>query len=749
MAPRRTPVSPRPTHHRRPARLLAATLAGVLAPASHATEAVSGDALLATFAAPRVDVIGAMENLPLLGSTAHTISSEDLRNSQVFTTGEALRKVPGVHVRDEEGFGLRPNIGIRGLNPTRSTKVLLLEDGIPLSYSPYGDNASYYHPSIDRYERIEVLKGAETMRFGPQTIAGVVNYITPNPPQQFGGYVQGVFGNRDYLNGKVNIGGNGFLLDLTHKEGAGARQNNQHSIDDLNLKWVGQLSDRQAITLRANYYKENSQVTYSGLTENEFRNFGGRYNPFRNDNFDAERFGLSATHDLELAGGALLTTNVYAAYFTRDWYRQSSNSVDKQDYKYLDVGMNMDVPVNPTGCADLVAKRRRGERIDPEDCRGNQGRLRDYITYGIEPRLVAPNRLGELQIGLKAHFEEQKRTQRNFAAPTPQGDFTDSERVTRRLDAYSGYLAQRFDVGDFSLTPIARYEWIDFDQNRTAGTATQIGRASDKTTAFTPGLAAAWNGIKGWTLFSGVHEGYAPPRIEDAISGSGFNNVDAERSTNFELGLRGKPTEGASLQAAYFRNDFRNLAALGNSGGVSATAQGEALFQGIELSGLAQLGGGYFGRLAYTWLPTARQDSVFRRTGAPADGNTGVAAAGSAEGNRLPYAPRHTATAALGYASGPFRFELEAQYVGAQYSDFAETRAAGGADTNAAGSDGRSGLIDSYTVVNLATSYKLDRKTTLLLTAKNLFDREYIVDRTRGILVGVPLLVQAGLRYDF
>ena len=88
------------------------------------------------------------------------IDNKTIENSRAFSSPEVLRKVAGVNVRDEEGFGLRPNIGIRGLNPTRSTKVLLLEDGIPLTYAPYGDNASYYHPPIDRFESIEVVKGS-------------------------------------------------------------------------------------------------------------------------------------------------------------------------------------------------------------------------------------------------------------------------------------------------------------------------------------------------------------------------------------------------------------------------------------------------------------------------------------------------------------------------------------------------------------------------------------------------------------
>ncbi|MCX8017637.1 MAG: TonB-dependent receptor plug domain-containing protein, partial [Rhodocyclaceae bacterium] len=100
---------------------------------------------------PRVDVIGGAEKLPDIAGAGDIIDDKALETSRAFTVNEALRRVPGINVRDEEGFGMRPNIGMRGLNPTRSTKITLLEDGMPLAYAPYGDNASYYHPMIDRY----------------------------------------------------------------------------------------------------------------------------------------------------------------------------------------------------------------------------------------------------------------------------------------------------------------------------------------------------------------------------------------------------------------------------------------------------------------------------------------------------------------------------------------------------------------------------------------------------------------------
>lgn len=251
---------------------------------------------------PIVEVIGTEERLKEIAGSGFIIPQETLYKSHVFTVNEALRKVPGVNVRDEEGFGIRPNIGIRGQNPTRSTKTLLLEDGLPLSYAPYGDNASYYHPPIDRFERIEVLKGPEQILFGPQTISGTINYITPTPPLEPQGFLGFTGGSRDYYDVHANYGGTwnkvGGLLDYIHRQSDGSRDNTHLNIDDVNLKGLFDINDRNALILRGNYFGEDSEVGYSGITEAEFRNFGIRYNPFKNDEFDADRWGTSATHEL-------------------------------------------------------------------------------------------------------------------------------------------------------------------------------------------------------------------------------------------------------------------------------------------------------------------------------------------------------------------------------------------------------------------------------------------------------------------
>ena len=120
-----------------PVRCFAGLAAGVICWAWPAD--VTAQIVEASFAAeviehPRFEVVGRAERLPVIGGSADVIGEEALTRSHVFTANEALRRVPALQVRDEEGFGLRPNIGLRGLNPTRTTKITLLEDGLPLAY---------------------------------------------------------------------------------------------------------------------------------------------------------------------------------------------------------------------------------------------------------------------------------------------------------------------------------------------------------------------------------------------------------------------------------------------------------------------------------------------------------------------------------------------------------------------------------------------------------------------------------------
>ncbi len=676
---------------------------------------------------PRVDVVGnADAQAGKSPGSAAVIDGQTLEESRVFNVNEALRKVPGIHVREEEGVGLRPNIGIRGMNPTRSTKVLLLEDGLPLSFAPYGDNASYYHPPIDRYDSIEVSKGSQVIRFGPQTAGGVINYITPEPQKSLGGFVGLAAGTRGYLNGHVMVTGNGAIADIYHKESDGARDNMRSRLDDVNFKWAGQLNGDHRLVIRATHFREDSQLTYSGLTQAEYNNLGPRYNPFKNDFFDASRTGLSATHEWRLNADAKVLTSVYGAFFNRDWWRQASDTGSS--------GLNCQSGTRDAGTALIDA--------DLNSCR-MQGRLREYTTTGIDSRVQLRHQAfgigGELEAGVKYQHEVQDRVQHNYSSYTNYlsgTGMTLGENQQRRTNATSAFVANRFIVNDrLAVTPIVRIEHIQHERINYL----TASRGGSSFTEVVPGIGATYQLSAVTQVYGGVHKGFSPPRVEDAINASGQSvDLNAERSVNAEVGVRTSPMKDVAFDIAVFRNDFSNLVQVGSiAGGSTSYQEGKALFQGVEMAGQfdklsKSIEGNLYARVSWTWLPTAEQKSAFTNS-----------AGTGAVGNRLPYAPENLLNLTLGYrAPNNWNARVEYVYVGRQYSDFDNTVTPG------ANSNGQEGLIASSGIWNAVANYTIG-KTTLFVAAKNMTDETYIVDRTRGIQVGMPRTFQAGYKYAF
>ncbi|MEY4468340.1 MAG: hypothetical protein RIR21_2134, partial [Pseudomonadota bacterium] len=179
---------------------------------------------------PRIEVVGqGVESISRLSGSVTLVTNETILVNQPLSTQDAIKNVPGVVVREEEGYGFIPNIGMRGLDPNRSQKLLVLEDGVPIAPSLFISNESYYSPRIERMEGIEVLKGAAGLRYGPTTIGGVINYQTKQPENGVRVTTQG--GSHGY--GLVGLDAGGRTTDgkaiggisMITSQGDGFRQN--------------------------------------------------------------------------------------------------------------------------------------------------------------------------------------------------------------------------------------------------------------------------------------------------------------------------------------------------------------------------------------------------------------------------------------------------------------------------------------------------------------------------------------------
>jgi Fe(3+) dicitrate transport protein len=380
---------------------------------------------------------------------------------------------------------------------------------------------------------------------------------------------------------------------------------------------------------------------------------------------------------------------------------------------------------------------------------GNEGRLRQYATWGADPKLRISHGLfgvrSEFDGGVRAHFETQERVQKNGDAPLSRdGRIVEDNR--RTTQGYSTFVQNRFFFGDFTLTPGLRIEHVRYDRTNRLfnGRAGAFGKAD--LTQLIPGIGGAWNPNQAITVFAGVHRGFAPPRAEDIINNSGgFVELDAELSWNYEAGIRARAGRGASFDATYFRTDYENQivpASLAGGIGSVLTSAGKTMHQGAEFSGRLDrrnfLGTGHnlWLRAAATWIPLARYEGVRY---------SAVSGAGSVliSGNRLPYAPESLLTASAGYTHRRgANLMVEMVHTGRQFGD----------DLNTVNSsaDGQRGAVPGNVIWNTTLNVPLEAwRTTAFVTVKNLFDRLTLVDRVRGMLPGSPRLIQAGFRWEF
>ncbi|MBM4186728.1 MAG: TonB-dependent receptor [Gemmatimonadetes bacterium] len=705
---------------------------------------------------PAIEVIGRSSRLRTIPGSGFVLDAAELRAKRPRNLHDALRGAPGLFVRDEDGIGIRPNIGIRGLNPTRSQAVLLLEDGVPFSIAPYGDNASYYVPPIDRFAGVEVLKGASQIGYGPRTIGGVINLLSPTPPRSgaAGSFSLGG-GNRDYRLGQVRYRTGaewgGVVGDLLLKRAAAGRRNLGTTIADGTIKASIDLPDGHELTVKGNVYRERSQLTYSGLTEAEYAQ-DPFANVFERDSMFADRVALAATHRLA-RGGVVVTTRAYGSWFARDWWRQSSNSAQR-----------------PNDASDPAC----GGLANLATTCGNEGRLRQYRVVGVEPRaLIGLGSSGHasLELGARAHYEVQDRRQENGASPLARaaGPSTDPnaglrESNLRKNGAFAGFGQLRLGSGPFSVTPGLRAEYVRYQRHNRLDPTAPLG----ETTLFRliPGIGVTWRPGDGpATVFGGWHRGFAPPRTEDVLTNDGgVVDLAAEESWNAELGVRYDGPAGLRLEATAFQLDFTNQivpASVAGGSGATLTSAGETLHRGLEFAG--RLGTEAFGATgttrgwlsaSWTWVAVARFESAryaWIGTGTgdlvgkvyPAPDPAGLRPRVSVTGNRLPYAPEHVLRAALGIDVGArFGASVEAVHTSAQFTD--------PVNTARLVADGQQGPIAGVTVWNASADWRIPGLGTRLSAGvKNLFDRVYLVDRSRGLMPGAPRLFDLTMTVDF
>ncbi len=710
------------------------------------------------------------EDIFRMGGSVQALDEEHLKKMRYDDPNAVVLQVPGVYVRQEDAFGLRPNIGLRGTNPDRSRKVTLMEDSVLFGPAPYSAPAAYYFPMIGRMTGVEVFKGPATILYGPQTVAGAINFLSRPVPEKPLGQIELSYGRFNTFRGHLHYGRRndwgGFVVEGIHLGTQGFKQvdgdsgrdntgfqrtefmfkgyvNNDlksHAFNRLTVKFVGS--------------REDSNETYLGLTDADFRNDPyRRYASSQRDNIDWWRTAIELRHNLAVGDHVRLETTGYRHDFDRNWERLNEF---RDGTQLLPVVSFPEEPEFDDYFLVLTGERNSPSVDDPTNTGQDLfviSNQRRFVVMGLQTRLRADFDTGkvhhEIESGVRYHYDSVDRFHTNagyrmenlqlvWDGVTINDEPSLIERDNKgEAHALAGYLMYGIEVKGLVLKPGLRVEYIRTFFNDDTPTVPPDPPPGDRISedpqlVFLPGIGLQYTILEGFAALVGVHRGFS------AVSPGNRAFADPELSINYEGGFRYVTKDSAGFgEVIGFFNDYSNITSecTGSSGCDPSNLDrqfngGRAFIGGVEALG------GYTVplprslrlpfRIAYTYTnATYRTDFVSQD---PTIGSV-------SKGDPIPYIPAHMLNAQLGLEKSIWSTYLVGHYFGKM-------------------SEGRVGTLplpstDDYFVLDIVGRIRVE-PVEAYLRLQNITNTRAIVSRRPfGARPNAPFSFQIGVQVTF
>lgn len=717
--------------------------------------------------------LGSLEGLTVVGSgeavwdlsgSAAYIDSGQFTERGYTDIGKVLGAVPGVYVRDEDGYGNFPNISLRGGDGTRTSKVTVMEDGILTAPAPYAAPAAYYFPKVARMSAVEVLKGSSQVRYGPQTTGGVLNFQSTPVPGDGGpnfysrttGGSDNTFFNHTWYGDTVETDGGrwGYLLEF-HGQSTDGYRDYLGGLDRksgfrffepmLKVFWELDGPVRQRFEFKLGHTDFESDEGYLGLTEADARALPDtRYAATVFDNMDSDQTRTYFKYIVEPNDCLDIESALYWNDFTRNWY--------KLDHVSDVVNPAVDGRGRISGRSSLHTAL-----LDPgltavlqgfaPGSIGVKANARYYDSYGWQNQFTYRFDTGavshELAGGFRLHYDRVFREQwvdvfngDGAQGFTPYRPGTPGEEANRLEEAAAAaiYLEDVMEIGRLTLRPGLRYEYIDMKVTDYQSAAVN---GSDDLSVWAAGLGFNYEWNDCHSTYGGIFRGFSIPGPNSYVNGG----VEEEESIGYELGWRYR-NGGLMVDTAAFFTDFDNLigvdAGLGN--GVNANA-GAAEVAGIEgvltYDPSVERGWGFQLPMYFsaTWTDAELNNAL------TAGGSDNIYA-GGLPGADIPYIPEWKLACGIGWANECWGVNLDAYFTSHAYGT--------ALNSSVPVTTAREGKIDALLTVDASAHYRVSDHWKLVGGIQNLFDERGIVTRIpEGPRTNLPRTWFAGVEASF
>ena len=720
-----------------------------------------------------VSVFGSQDETQQAGS-AHFISDDEMKEMGYTDAERVLRRIPGVYSQTEDGYGLRTNIGMRGTSALRTTKINVLEDGVPQGPAIYSNGSMYFFPDVGRMEGVEVLKGPAAIGNGPRTTAGTINFLSRSIPTVGAeGHYSATLGadgfsrNHTYYGG--NIGSVGYVFEYHdyradgYKNIKGTGNNTDAGFDKqtdlfklsytpVNSSW------NQTFEITSSNTSETSNETYIGLTGADFAaDPYQRYAPSSIDQMDNDYHRYIFTHTMQPSSNMTITSKLYKTRYSRLWGKSGEMYVDPDGdggntnnatvkFSNIDMQGNCagDTGIELRACNILTNQT---AMVANEYIKRSMGH-RDYGMTGVQ--FVVNHDIGNhaLEYGYRRHKDYRARNDSGFSQRytvdangtmkwlSTLGEdgtqFTDGE--LKDTDASSWHLKDVIAAGAFTHTLGIRYE----DTEKNDGTNGSPGSSKKDVQDSATMMAAStiYNMGGGQSMFVGFNEGHSP------VDAGSSASIEPEKSDNYEIGYR-KQTNNSFFEIIAFYNDYSQLidscleangCASGDSG--STTNKGAAEVEGIEFQ--YRLNNMFAapqmkGMAGHSSVRYPLMISGMLQSSEYTGGET------SFSGNSIAYVPDFQLYTSVGMETNNWSIALGAKYQDDTFTNDANTYRTG-----------KAFIFDLHTGMNVAVNSNGIKDARLFLNVDNLFDKVIVAsEHEYGKRPNKPLSVMAGVKFDF
>jgi Fe(3+) dicitrate transport protein len=682
-----------------------------------ALDAVTGTAVYAGKKSERID----------LSLVDGNLATNSMR--QVFG------RSPGIFVFELDGAGIQDGIAARGLSPNRSWEFNTRQDGVDITPDPFGYPEAYYTPAFESLERVEVVRGASSLQYGPQ-FGGLLNYVTKRGPldrpvavevtQRAG--ANGLYAGYAGVGGTVN--GINYYGYANFRRGDGWRDDNDYTSRALHFGATAPVAPRGRLGFAVTY-SDNEIRQPGGLTEAQFA--ADAQSSFRRrDWFGTPWLIPMVTYEQALGQRTFFTAKAFGLVAERTSLGLSTASTI------------VDTLLNP---------RRMNE--DRYRNAGTELRLVHNFAVAGRPSAVAGGvrasvghtsrmiGLGPGGEGFDARFVAPKTSDLTFTTGNLAAFAESKVALTDRISVVPGVRLEhlRASGAGESYAANAGFERADTVQRM------RDRRASETVPLL--GLGVTYTALGG-EVYGNVAQAYRPVTFSDQFPNDLVDvspDLHSARGVSTDVGVRGTVGRLLTYDVSGFylvygdRVGTLGPSALGADSllhpyGLRANL-GESRHYGLEsfaeLDATRLVGGDALARqIGSMLLFTSAGRTVARYT------------EGAQAGRQVEYSPDWIVRGGVTYRlRDRLSATVQGSSVGASYSN------ANNSPHDPAG-NGQQGLVPAYTVWDLSGGVRVWHDVRFEASVNNLFDRRYYTRRTStGISPADGRTVTAGLRLDF